>query len=139
MKRRHKVILSAVVVLLALFYASLVYVELVRAQRADSATHSHSGAVRVVPVCVDTGLTGAAQQENGLFCSTNILTGVTTNGAGSVYQAAIHIAAAKHIVVGTPTSVVQTVDWVGIPITYVTFTNGSFHAEHYNPSDGHVR
>lgn len=89
-------------------------------------------------VCIDTGLTGPAQQENLLYCDTNAITGVTTNAASSTYQASIHLADSKHLIVGTPTSVSQTVDWVGTTITYVEFSSG-FHAEHYDPSNGHVR
>jgi hypothetical protein len=89
-------------------------------------------------VCTDTGLSGPAQQENLLYCATNQITGITTDAASSTYKAAIDVAQAKHIIVGTPTSVSQTTDWVNTPITYVEFSSG-FHAEHYNPSSGHVR
>lgn len=89
-------------------------------------------------VCTDTGLSGPAQQENLLYCATNAITGTTTNAASSTYQASIDLAGSKHLIVGTPMSVSQTVDWADTTITYVEFSSG-FHAEHYDPSNGHVR
>ena len=89
-------------------------------------------------ICIDTGLTGAAAQENLLYCDTNAITLVVTNAAPSTYQQAIHLAQQKGIVVGTPTSVSQTVDWANVPITYVEFSSG-LHAEHWNPSQGICR
>ena len=71
--------------------------------------------------CAETGLTGAEQQENLLFCS-----GAVPDG-GFVYHAAIG-AAGHHILVGTPISANPSVDWSGAAITYVEFTS-EFHAE----------
>jgi hypothetical protein len=83
--------------------------------------YAHS---KVASVCTDTGLSGPALQENTLFCANG------TNMAGSVYQASINLAKQKNIIVGTPTSVVASVDWGGVPVTIVTFTSG-LHAEHH--------
>jgi hypothetical protein len=80
--------------------------------------------IQVASVCTDTGLSGPALQENTLFCANG------TNIAGSVYQASINLAKQKNIIVGTPTSVVASVDWGGVPVTIVTFTSG-LHAEHH--------
>lgn len=79
--------------------------------------------------CSETGLVGAQQQENLLFCS-----GVVPDG-GSVYHAAIG-AAGHHILVGTPISANPSVDWNGASIVYVEFTS-EFHAEYH--SDNVVR
>lgn len=73
--------------------------------------------------CSETGLTGAEQQENLLFCS-----GVVPDG-GFVYHAAI-VAAGHHILVGTPISANPSVDWGGAAITYVEFTS-EYHAEYH--------
>jgi len=86
-------------------------------------------------VCTETGLSGPALQENLLFCDTNAINGVITNCCSSVYHQAIDLARKKHIIVGTPTSVSETVDWANRQVTYVEFTSG-FHAWHYNPSNG---
>ena len=86
-------------------------------------------------VCTDTGLTGPAQQENLLYCATNALTGVTTDCCSSTYQQAIHVAELKSIIVGTPEFLSQTVDWGGVPVTYVRFNSG-FYAWHFDPSNG---
>jgi hypothetical protein len=91
--------------------------------------------------CTLTGLTGAAEQENLLFCNVNGIAGVTnptTDCCGSVYKQAIHLAQQKGVVVGYPLAVIQTVDWAGTPITYVPFSSG-LHAEHFNPSGGFAR
>ena len=69
-------------------------------------------------VCIDTGLSGPARQENDMYCANG------TQLAWSTYQAAIGLAQIKHIIVGTPTSIVQTVDWDNVPYTKVTFTSG---------------
>ena len=92
-------------------------------------------------VCTMTGLTGPAQQENLLYCpSTTSFTQFTAGAtpvtvtdtlAPSTYQAAISLAAQKHIIVGTPILVTETVDWAGCQITDVEFSRG-FHAEHHN-------
>jgi hypothetical protein len=81
--------------------------------------------MHVASVCTDTGLTGPSLQENQMFCANGV------SMAGSVYQASIALARQKHIIVGTPTSVVNTVDWAGASIAYVTFTSG-FHAQHHS-------
>jgi hypothetical protein len=86
-------------------------------------------------VCVDTGLTGPAEQENTLYCATNTLTGITANCCTSTYQQAIHLAQQKWIVIGTPEFLTQSVDWAGRTITYVRFNSG-FYAWHYDPSNG---
>ena len=88
-------------------------------------------------VCVDTGLTGAALQENTRFCSTNRLTNLPTDCCGSVYQQAIHLAQQKGIVVGTPEYLQQSVSTgpTHVPITIVQF-NSTFFAWHYDPSNG---
>ena len=88
-------------------------------------------------VCIDTGLTGPALQENRLFCSTDRITGAIANCCFSVYPAAIDLARVKHIVVGTPRWLTTTVDWAGKPVSYVEFS-GSFHAWHYNDGSGVV-
>jgi hypothetical protein len=98
---------------------------------------AHSSSVATL-VCTETGLSGPALQENLLYCDTNAITGVVTNAAPSTYHAAINLARLKHFIVGTPTSVSQTVDWIGRPVTYVEFSSG-FHAEHFNPSNGITR
>ncbi len=95
-------------------------------------------ATPIPSVCTMKGLTGPAQQENMFFCSTNAMNGVVTNGASSVYKAAIDAALVRHIIVGTPTSVIACQNWVNVPETCVTFTSG-YRAEHYNPSYGHIR
>lgn len=103
-----------------------------------SCSTTHATQTAAATVCTDTGLTGTAQQENLLYCDTNMITGVVTNAAPSTYKQAIALAQTKHIIVGTPISVSQTVDWSGRPITYVEFSSG-FHAEHFNPSNGIAR
>jgi uncharacterized protein YkwD len=100
--------------------------------------HSSPTRPRIASVCTETGLSGPALQENLLYCDTNAITGVVTNAAPSTYHQAIDLARKKHLIVGTPTSVSQTVDWTGRPITYVEFSSG-FHAEHFNPSNGITR
>lgn len=97
-------------------------------------------------VCTRTGLTGAAEQENLLYCTSNAAVLAVAgsapvtmiDGASSTYNAAIDLAQAKNIVVGTPWLVTETVDWHGVQKTYVEFSSG-LHAEHYNPSNGHVQ
>ena len=86
-------------------------------------------------VCTMTGLTGAAQQENLLYCANG------TNIAPSTYPEAIALAQMKNIVVGYPTMVTSTVDWPGVPVTDVEFSRG-YHAEHHcgcNGTDAIVR
>jgi len=88
-------------------------------------------------VCVDTGLTGPAEQENTLFCATNAITGQPVNCCTSVYQQAIHLAQQKGIVVRTPEFLSQSVTW-GVPtvvVTMVQFTS-SYYAWHFDPSNG---
>jgi hypothetical protein len=112
----------------------------VPATYAQTAQH-HAAKAPAFVTCTLTGLTGAAQQENLLFCNTNGIAGVpdpTTDCCGSVYKQAIHLAQQKAIVVGYPLAVIQAVDWAGVAITYVTFSSG-LHAEHYNPSNGIAR
>ena len=75
--------------------------------------------------CTETGLSGAAQQENLLFC----LSGIEPDG-GVVYKAAIALAKNYHLIIGTAISTAQTVDWNGLTITYDEFTSG-FHAEYH--------
>jgi hypothetical protein len=112
--KRVIVLLTGVLLVLALMLTS-------HAVFAGTMIQAHT----VVSVCNDVGLTGPAQQENQLFCANGV------NMAGSVYQASIKLAQQKHIIVGTPTSVVNTVDWAGASIAYVTFTSG-FHAQHHS-------
>lgn len=97
-----------------------------------------------VSVCTDTGLTGAAADENNRYCPATTSytqfsagsTPVTVNDslAPSTYQAAISLAKAKNIIVGTPLIVSESVDWHGCPKTVVAFTSG-YWAEHYNQGD----
>src|SRR5258708_37537346 len=88
-------------------------------------------------VCIDTGLTGPAEQENTLYCATNTLTGVTANCCTSTYQQAIHLAQQKNIVIGTPEFLTRSVDWAGVTVTYVRFNSG-FYAWHYDRSEEHT-
>lgn len=76
-------------------------------------------------VCTLTGLSGPALQENLLYCANG------TNIAPSTYHESIQLAANKHIIVGTPEFVTETVDWNNCQVTDVEFTRG-FHAEHHN-------
>lgn len=99
---------------------------------AAPTAHAHRPAASV---CYLTGLTGPALQENILYCSTNVLTGVTANCCTSTYLQAIHLAQQQRIVVGTPEYLTTTVDWAGTPVTWVWFTSGLV-AWHYNPSGG---
>jgi hypothetical protein len=68
-------------------------------------------------VCANV-LTGAAQQENLLFCQSTI-----EPDGGPVYQQAIN-AANHHIIVGSPTFAATSVDWSNSQITYVEFSFG---------------
>ncbi len=81
--------------------------------------------------CTESYTNGAEQQENLLFC----LSGVEADG-GNVYLAAVTLAKNAHLIIGTPISSAQAVDWNGLTITYVEFTSG-FHAEYH--SDNVVR
>ena len=87
------------------------------------------------PACTETGLTGSALQENKLFCSfsttlvNNSATCVTNMGDGGIVYTAAIGAANRHIMVGTPTQCNPSNDWSGLPISYVEFSNGNFHAE----------
>jgi Collagen triple helix repeat (20 copies) len=76
-------------------------------------------------VCAETGLTGAARQENALFCTS----GVAPDG-GLIYTRSIAMANATHLVVGTPIASTPSFDWNGAAITYVEFTSG-YHAEYH--------
>lgn len=109
------------------------YLQITPTAHAQTLTRAQAASI-----CTLTGLTGAAQQENLLYCDTNAISGVVTNAAPSTYMQAIHLAQQKGVVVGTPTSVSQTVDWAGAPVTYVEFSSG-LHAEHWNPSRGICR
>jgi len=75
--------------------------------------------------CSESYTNGAEQQENLLFC----LSGVEKDG-NNVYLAAVTLAKNYHLIVGTPISTAQTVDWNLQTITYVEFTSG-FHAEYH--------
>ena len=75
--------------------------------------------------CTESYTNGAEQQENLLFC----LSGVAPDG-GNVYTAAVTLAKNYHLIIGTPISSAQAVDWNGLTITYVEFTSG-FHAEYH--------
>ncbi len=91
------------------------------------------GVVYAVPsqtVCTMTGLTGAALQENDLYCANG------TNIAPSTYPQAIMLAQTKGIVVGTPKQVSTVHDWRGVLRVDVEFGRG-YHAEHYldNPNN----
>ena len=129
---------TVALVALAVFLAgSLVASVSVMAAGAVSQAHAKTAQSFV---CTDTGLTGPALQENLLYCPANPFTqyiagttpvGVTDTLAPSTYQEAIDLANAKHIIVGTPLMVVQTVDWGGCVITYVEFSSG-YHAEHHD-------
>ncbi len=81
-------------------------------------------------VCAMTGLTGAALQENDLYCANG------TNIAPSTYPEAIMLASAKAIVIGTPEQVSTVHDWRGVLRVDVEFSRG-YHAEHYldNPNN----
>src|SRR5260370_18621942 len=82
-------------------------------------------------------MNGPALQENRLYCpASNSFFSFTSSTnmdtlAPSTYQEALLLASRKHIIVGTPLSVIQTFDWAKCPITYVEFSSG-FHAEHHN-------
>ena len=81
-------------------------------------------------VCTMTGLTGPALQENDAYCANG------TNIAPSTYAAAIALAQAKAIVVGTPERVYTCHDWHGVLRVCVDFSRG-FQAQHnlaYNPA-----
>src|SRR6266851_7996155 len=84
----------------------------------------------VQSVCTMTGLTGAALQENDLYCANG------TNIAPSTYPQAIMLAQTKGIVVGTPKQVSTVHDWKGVLRVDVEFGRG-YHAEHYlgNPNN----
>ncbi len=97
-------------------------------------THAN---IPATSVCTETGLTGAALQENMLFCSTNKVTGAVMNCCPSVYRQVIDLARKKNIVVGTPMGDTTTVDWHGVTITYVYFTSG-YYAWHHNDGSGIV-
>ena len=75
--------------------------------------------------CSESYTNGAEQQENLLFC----LSGVAPDG-GNVYTAAVTLAKNYHLIIGTPISTAQSVDWNLQTITYVEFTSG-FHAEYH--------
>ncbi len=81
-------------------------------------------------VCTMTGLTGAALQENDLYCANG------TNIAPSTYPEAIALAQMKAIVIGTPEQVSTVHDWRGVLRVDVEFSRG-YHAEHYlvNPNN----
>lgn len=81
-------------------------------------------------VCTMTGLTGAALQENDLYCANG------TNIAPSTYPQAIMLAQKKAIVIGTPEQVSTVHDWRGVLRVDVEFSRG-YHAEHYlvNPQN----
>ena len=107
------------------------------------AVTAHSRA-HATSVCYLTGLSGAAQQENLLFCA---------NGQQidhSVYNDTICLAKTMRIVVGIPEPATQTVDWAGNQVTDVEYSRG-YHAEHhdltnvtyntvriYSPSDAQI-
>lgn len=73
--------------------------------------------------CKETGLTGAALQENDLFCVSTI--GTLLDGS-NIYKAAIGMAASVHLTAGIPISSNHSVDWGGNPVMYVTFTSGYY-------------
>lgn len=75
--------------------------------------------------CKETGLTGAALQENDLFCVSAV--GAALDGS-NVYKAAIGMAANVHLTAGIPLSSNSSVDWGGNAIMYVTFTSGFYMA-----------
>lgn len=94
----------------------------------------------VHPACAELGLTGSAEQENMLFCQS----GVEPDG-GMMYESAIQMAAMVHRIAGTPIAVFASVDWSGVPITYVEFTSGlhaEFHADNiirwYSSTSGRI-
>ncbi len=102
-----------------------------------------------VSICTtsDTGLSGPAIQENHLYCPatgsffsfTPLAPDMTGKGgldnlAPSTYTAALALASARHLIVGTPILVTQDTNWNGVAITYVEFSNG-FHAEHHDLPD----
>lgn len=98
----------------------------------SAVTHPAIPAI-VSTACSETGLTGSALQENKLFCNPVVVfyapcTGVPDGGI--VYTAAIG-AANKHIMVGTPVLCTPSNDWSGLPIIYVEFNGGEFHAEYH--------
>ena len=72
-----------------------------------------------------TGLTGAARQENILYCANG------TNIAPSTYPEVMYVAQTRNIIMGTPLFVTLSVDWNGCPTTDVEFSRG-YHAEHHN-------
>lgn len=132
--KKRTVALLALAVFLA---GSLIASVSVMAAGAVSQAHAKTAQSSV---CTDTGLTGPALQENLLYCPANPFTQfiagttpvtVTDTLAPSTYQAAIDLAAQKHIIVGTPLLVTETTDWGGCQITDVEFTRG-YHAEHHN-------
>lgn len=136
MKRKY-IIIAMIILLL-----SIVLMGGAQQHRAEAhvSTHHHVSARlerarQAASICFLTGLTGPALQENELYCATNALTGVATNCCTSTYQQAIHLAQQKSIVVGTPEFLSTTVDWGGVPVTFVRFNSG-FYAWHYNPSNG---
>lgn len=91
-------------------------------------------------VCTLTGLTGAALQENDLYCPVNpspSWCNSTDTNAPSTYPEAIQLAAAKSIIVGTPCQVSTVHDWKGNLRVDVEFTRG-YHAEHYLSSSDHT-
>jgi hypothetical protein len=99
-------------------------------------THDTSQAAMpaVATACPNTGLTGAALQEDKLFCNPAVViyapcTPAIIGNGGLIYTAAIG-AANRHIMVGSPEQCGPSVDWSGLPlVAYVHFGNGNFHAE----------
>lgn len=75
-------------------------------------------------VCSRTGLTGAAAQENDLYCKDFDI-------APSTYNEVIDFAVATNYVMGSAEKVFESIDRNGCPITVVRFDRGG-HAEHHN-------
>lgn len=113
-------------VIIAAMIAGIFLVGFIVGCAYKGSVHAHA---QVTSVCYLTGLSGPAEQENLLYCANG------TQLATSTYLQAIHLAQEKHIIIGTPTMVTETVNWANVPVTYVTFTSG-FHAWHFNPSNG---
>lgn len=74
-------------------------------------------------VCYLTGLTGAAAAENAAYCANGL------NIAPSMYLAAIDLAKAKLIVIGTPDYPYTCPDWHGTLRVCVYFSGG-YRGEH---------
>jgi hypothetical protein len=100
---------------------------------AQERVATHPVMPAVTTACGETGLIGAPLQENKLFCNpAPVIYGTcpptSVMDGNIVYTAAIG-AANKHVMVGEVLSCAPSNDWSGLPINYVSFSNGNFHAE----------